>query len=543
MRKFYLFLFTLFLVSLVNLNAQNETFERTAQIPAANLINGFGNFIAGVDFDGDGMPEIYAVNNNTIDSPDALIPRIYKYEWDGASWEMVWSAELSEIPLQNTWPALAYGDLDKDGRMEIWWAPINWTDATSNPNPARIVVFEYPGDGSDNMGVDLLGSFIPNAQWTITDQEMFNLRPHKFLITDFDGDGNDELIFSDRAGTYHFGVVSVSEIPNDASGNEVWTLKASGFNDPVLTGTGAKWDFALLENRIVLIAANGKVFHVTYENATYTTHPAQHGLMNEGSSFKSAVTLDINDDGTDEILVASWWQPKVWLLQLDGDTLAATQVADVAELGAIRLNGGDWGDVNADGNIDYIFGSRYVAGTDPNAAIYRLAYTGGDITDSANYQSSVIDFGINEIGGDMDAIRVANVDGDEADEVLYTSGYPRGDPNDTPVDIVILDIMYTPVSVKNESPLAPEAFFMEQNYPNPFNPSTSIRFGLTTQAVVNLSIYDILGKEVMKVIIGETLNAGTYNVTIDARHLASGNYIYTLTAGSHQVSKKMILMK
>jgi hypothetical protein len=32
---------------------------------------------------------------------------------------------LTEIPLQNTWPAIAYGDVDKDGKMEIWWAPIN----------------------------------------------------------------------------------------------------------------------------------------------------------------------------------------------------------------------------------------------------------------------------------------------------------------------------------------------------------------------------------------------------------------------------------
>jgi hypothetical protein len=42
------------------------------------------------------------------------------------------------------------------------------------------------------------------------------------------------LSFSDRAGTYHFGVVSVSDIPDDASGNEVWTLKANGFENPIL---------------------------------------------------------------------------------------------------------------------------------------------------------------------------------------------------------------------------------------------------------------------------------------------------------------------
>jgi hypothetical protein len=543
MRKFYLFLITLFLVSLINLQAQ-DTFTRTAQIPPTNEPNGYGNLIAGVDFDGDGWPEIYAVNNNTVDDPGALVPRIYKFEWNGTVWENVWMAEM-DIPLQNTWPALTYGDVDKDGKMEIWWSPVNWTDATSNPNPSRIIVFEYPGDGSDNMGVDLLGTFVPNAQWTITDQDMFNLRPHKFIINDIDGDGTDELIFSDRAGTYHYGVVSVSDIPDDASGNEVWTLEASGKDDAATFGTTSKWDFALLDNRIVLIASNGLVFNITYDNGTYTHHPAQEGLMGAGSAFKSAVTVDLNDDGTDEILVASWLTPKVWLLQeaAAGDTLQATEIADLTGMGALRFNGGSAGDVDGDGNPDYIFGSRYVAGLTPNNAIYRLAYNGGDITSQASYEVSIIDSLQSEVGDDMDIIFVGNVDGDDADEVLYSSGYPRGDANDIPSDIVVLDIELTPVSVKNESPVAPETFFMEQNYPNPFNPSTSIRFGITSEASVDLRIYDVLGKEVMQVIDGERMQAGTYNVTIDARHLASGTYIYTLTTDGHQVSKKMILLK
>jgi hypothetical protein len=542
MRKIYLFLFVLLFVSSINIIAQ-DTFTVTDTISVGREVNGFGNLIAGVDFDGDGMPEIYAVNNNTVDSPDALVPRIYKFEWNGTSWDSVWGAELSEIPLQNTWPALTYGDIDKDGKMEVWWAPINFLDATTNPNPSRIIVFEAVGDGSDNMGVDLLGTYIPNAQWTITDQDMANIRPHKFIISDIDNDGTDELIFSDRAGTYHYGVVSVSDIPDEGTGAEVWTLEASGFENATLAGTGAKWDFALLDNRIVLIAQSGKVFNITYDSGTYTVGTAQDGLMGEGSAFKSSVTVDLNDDGTDEILVASWFTPKVWLLEAAGDTLEATQIADLADMGAVRFNGGHFGDVDGDNNIDYIFGSRYVAGTTPNNAIYRLAYNGGDITDSLNYEASIIDSLQSEVGDDMDIIYVANIDGDISDEVLYSSGYPRGDANDIPSPIVILDLEQTPVSVKNESPIAPDQFFVDQNYPNPFNPATSIRFGITREAVVDLRIYDILGSEVMTVIAGESMQAGTYNVTIDASHLSSGTYIYTITTDGQQVSKKMILLK
>jgi len=84
---------------------------------------------------------------------------------------------------------------------------------------------------------------------------------------------------------------------------------------------------------------------------------------------------------------------------------------------------------------------------------------------------------------------------------------------------------------------------MEQNYPNPFNPTTSIKFGLPSESTVNLIIYDILGREVMSVINGESMVAGVYTVTFDASALASGTYIYKITAGNFQVSKKMLLMK
>ncbi len=542
MRRIYSIIFTIFLLSAYTINAQ-DVFQRTSQIPAPPE-GGFGNMISGVDFDGDGKTEVYAVSNNYVDRPEELIPKIWKFEWNGTSWDSVWGATL-DIPLQNTWPPMAYGDVDKDGKMEIWWGPINFLDASTNPNPARIVVFEEVGDGSDNMGVDVLGTFIPNAQWTITPEDNFNLRPHKFVLTDFDGDGTTELVFCDRAGTYHYGVVSVNNIPDDAAGNEVWELEASGKDDGVLTATGNKWDFALLENRIVLFAQNGKVYNVKNDGGIYSTLPVQNGFANEGASFKSAVTVDLNNDGTKEILMAEWWGPRVWLLQVVNDTLSATQIADLAPLGADRLNGGGYGDIDGDGKPDYVFGSRYTTlMTAPNNSVYRVEYQGGDITSPASYEAQIIDSLLNPggVGGDIDAIYLANMDGDAADEVFYTAGYSRGDPNDLGLDIAVVDKEYT-ISVRNESSLAPDNFYVEQNYPNPFNPSTTIRFGISSESTVNLVVYDLLGREVMTAINGERMSSGVYTVTIDASALASGTYIYKLTAGDYQVSKKMILMK
>ena len=85
-------------------------------------------------------------------------------------------------------------------------------------------------------------------------------------------------------------------------------------------------------------------------------------------------------------------------------------------------------------------------------------------------------------------------------------------------------------------------FVLEQNYPNPFNPVTTIRFELKRSGKTVLKIYDILSKELDR-LIDEELSAGSHKVTFDANSLPSGIYFYSLeSSGSIQV-RKMILMK
>jgi hypothetical protein len=143
----------------------------------------------------------------------------------------------------------------------------------------------------------------------------------------------------------------------------------------------------------------------------------------------------------------------------------------------------------------------------------------------------------------LDVVAIGNVDGDTDDEVIYTQGYSRGLANDTTADAAILDIQHTPVSVERENDVVPAQFFLEQNYPNPFNPSTAIKFGITEGTNVDLRIYDALGREVAVLVSNEFLSAGSYNVKFSAANLASGIYIYRLTAGTNSVSRKMQLLK
>ena len=76
----------------------------------------------------------------------------------------------------------------------------------------------------------------------------------------------------------------------------------------------------------------------------------------------------------------------------------------------------------------------------------------------------------------------------------------------------------------------PLAFTLYQNFPNPFNPVTTIAFDLPEQSVVTLKIYDVLGREVAKLINNEVLDDGTQEVEFDGSRFASGVYFYQLTA-------------
>ncbi len=82
-----------------------------------------------------------------------------------------------------------------------------------------------------------------------------------------------------------------------------------------------------------------------------------------------------------------------------------------------------------------------------------------------------------------------------------------------------------------------------QNYPNPFNPSTTIPFALKSAANVELTIYNMLGQKVATIINNQRYNAGQHSVNWNASALASGMYIYRITAGDYTGVKKLMLIK
>ncbi|MFH1195662.1 MAG: T9SS type A sorting domain-containing protein [bacterium] len=107
-----------------------------------------------------------------------------------------------------------------------------------------------------------------------------------------------------------------------------------------------------------------------------------------------------------------------------------------------------------------------------------------------------------------------------------------------------------PISLTNvdeTETLAPAVFELSQNYPNPFNPSTVISFKLSVKSMIQLKIYDLLGREVAT-LVNEEKPAGTHSLKFSAgdgdnSSITSGIYFYKITSGSFTQTKKMVLLR
>lgn len=88
----------------------------------------------------------------------------------------------------------------------------------------------------------------------------------------------------------------------------------------------------------------------------------------------------------------------------------------------------------------------------------------------------------------------------------------------------------------------PTSFEIGQNYPNPSNPKCKIDYQLPEKIKVNISVYDILGR-LVATLVNEEKDAGMYTAEFNGTDVASGIYIYRITAGNFIKVKKMLLVK
>lgn len=125
----------------------------------------------------------------------------------------------------------------------------------------------------------------------------------------------------------------------------------------------------------------------------------------------------------------------------------------------------------------------------------------------------------------------------------------RGDPASSN-DLIYIDYVKCNTGVTAVEDLAaelPSRYDLMQNYPNPFNPETTITFALPVAAHTKVRIFDVLGREVQK-LVDETMQPGYHKVIWDGkdttgRPVPSGVYLYKMQAGEFVAVKKSVVIR
>ena len=101
-------------------------------------------------------------------------------------------------------------------------------------------------------------------------------------------------------------------------------------------------------------------------------------------------------------------------------------------------------------------------------------------------------------------------------------------------------------NTNNQRPI-PAIYKLFPAFPNPFNPITTLRYNLPGNSIVNIVIYDMLGKQV-KTLVDQAQEAGYRKVVWDATNdygkpVSAGIYLYRIQVGEYISTKKMVLLK
>ncbi|HCV43261.1 MAG TPA: hypothetical protein DGH68_07230 [Bacteroidetes bacterium] len=252
--------------------------------------------------------------------------------------------------------------------------------------------------------------------------------------------------------------------------------------------------------------------------------------------------FEANGDGIDDLLWTkrdSTLSENYIAVHLGGssfDTIPSLRLQNpgVANFGNAIIDGGD---MDGDGRQDVVVAAYRAS----NTSGFVFVYAGGprldETFDAAVGLSSASDFG-------RSVASVGDITSDGfADIIVGAPAYAFGN-NKGYWGVFKGDSTIT--SVGWSSPI-PTAFTLHQSYPNPFNPSANVRYDLLVRAEVQLEVFNIIGQRVA-LLVHEIQPPGTYNSVLDASTLASGAYVYRLTAKTDDGktftdAKKMTLVR
>ncbi|MCB0728493.1 MAG: T9SS type A sorting domain-containing protein [Ignavibacteriae bacterium] len=235
-----------------------------------------------------------------------------------------------------------------------------------------------------------------------------------------------------------------------------------------------------------------------------------------------AIAFDLND-----LLYCSSTNGKLYSYNVtSGDTnyIGSTGITNLFGLSINPVNGSLWG-INVTGNVYKI--------NKLDASSAAIGSTGNSPNTAMAFDKNGVLYGLAGIGSQLN--RLISIDTTNGAGTLIGTNIGFASANGLAISPDI-------VGIQNITTGIPERYELYQNYPNPFNPSTSIKFDIPKTEKVQLIVYNMLGKEITK-LVNERLVAGTYEYKFDASSLSSGVYFYRLASGNLSFTKRMLLIK
>ncbi|CUT00370.1 hypothetical protein [Candidatus Kryptobacter tengchongensis] len=428
------------------------------------------------------------------------------------------------------------GDLDGDGKLEIIY-PVGRlkTDFTNHVNQRGYQVWEW--NPSENK---FDGPYV-----IIPDTGMTRFRPENFVVDDVDGDGKQELIHFEFAfGGASDGVYIIS-VEGDFESGFATVVKEAYFpthsfavidgverNMAVVSGTVAdvdgdgKKEIWFMGNNLV-----GNETPVWFIKAvgpnTYEADTNKIVVLQSANSYplKAVAKGDFDANGKDEVYFSFFRAVTttesvpntVYVIgNLDNvDNFDSTKVkviySDTTDRMFYLFN------LQNVGNRYLVLGGYYV--------VYEAEFQGGSPLEPTSWAvSKIIDYdpvdsaaGAGWSGGIWRTGATNDLDGDGKPEIILFLQGITDSLNKYSENKVLRIYEKTVTGLKEWTVITPDDYELYQNYPNPFNPTTNISFYLPVDKKISLIIYDIAGREVVKLIDEQEFPKGKHTIVWDGK--------------------------
>jgi outer membrane protein assembly factor BamB len=328
-------------------------------------------------------------------------------------------------------------------------------------------------------------------------------------IDDINGDTIPEAVLG--GGDNDDGVYCISGVAPD-SARTIWTYHAVG----TVQSVGRIADLNNDGYNDVVAGTWGNGHHVIALSGHSTGVPSV--IWNAVIGYpvmKIVVCPDLNGDGKEDVLVASWASYTLALSGANGSELWRNQAGN--DVWAVY-----WAyDVTGDSIPDVVSGSF-------NGNVTLINGSNGETIWNCPTDAKIF------------TVRpIPDINGDSIPDIIAGQQMLNGIGGKI---FVISGGGVIPDAISDGNRLLPENISLLSNYPNPFNAQTKINFTLEEKGMVSLSIYDILGRKVISLFEGD-ISAGEHSLIWDASAFTSGVYFARLETKARSKSHKMILLK